>query len=67
MTDTVSEARIAEERITARSVAKASRASSPTSLASSWTSGIARFGAYDFATLVLVAALVVIALCTFKD
>jgi Dolichyl-phosphate-mannose-protein mannosyltransferase len=67
MTDTVSEAKIAEERIAAGSAAKASRASSPTSLASSWTSAIARFGAYDFATLVLVAALVVIALCTFKD
>src|ERR1019366_5558506 len=30
-------------------------------------SGIARFNAYDIATAVLIAALVVIALCTFKD
>src|ERR1700687_4500178 len=28
---------------------------------------IARFNAYDIATVVLIAALVVIALCTFKD
>ena len=30
-------------------------------------SWIARFNAYDIATVVLIAALVVIALCTFKD
>jgi hypothetical protein len=36
----------------------------PWSKAISW---IARFNAYDIATAVLIAALVVIALCTFKD
>src|ERR1019366_4300301 len=58
MTDTVVEAKLAEERI-ADSVERASLRSR-----SAW---ITRFDAYDFATIVLVTGLVVIALCTFKD
>ncbi len=58
MTDTVVEAKQAEERIPG-SAEKASPRSRP-----AW---IARLDAYDFATIVLVVVLVVIALCTFKD
>jgi hypothetical protein len=58
MTDTVVEAKLAEERI-AGSAERASLRSR-----SAW---ITRFDAYDFATIVLVTGLVVIALCTFKD
>jgi len=58
MTDTVVETKLAEERIPG-SADEASPRSRPT-----W---ITRFDAYDFATIVLVTGLVVIALCTFKD
>ena len=58
MTDTVVETKLAEERIPG-SAEEASPRSRPT-----W---ITRFDAYDFATIVLVTGLVVIALCTFKD
>jgi hypothetical protein len=58
MTDTVAEAKLAEERI-AGSARKASPRSRP-----AW---IARFDAYDLATIVILALLVVIALCTFRD
>ena len=66
MADTVTEAKLAEERMAAGRAGNASPGSRPTSPAS-WTSAIARLGAYDCATIVLIAALVVIALCTFKD
>jgi hypothetical protein len=65
MTDTVVEAKVAEERVPG----SAERASGA-ALMSSWNrtrSGIARLDAYDFATIILVAGLVIIALCTFKD
>ncbi len=58
---------MAEERIAAGGAANASPGRGPTSPVSSWTSAIARLGAYDRATFVLVAALVVLAFCTFKD
>jgi hypothetical protein len=58
MTDTVVEAKLAEERIPG-SVGQALPRRRP-----AW---IARFDAYDLATIVLVAVLAVIALCTFRD
>jgi hypothetical protein len=58
MTDTVVEAKLAEERIPG-SAEKASPRSR--------SAGITRLDAYDVATIVLVAVLVVIALCTFRD
>lgn len=69
MTDTVVEAKLTEERIPG-SAEKASPRSRSASMMSSWsrpTSWIGRFDAYGFATIVLVAGLVVIALCTYKD
>jgi hypothetical protein len=78
MTDTVVEAKLAEERVPG-STGKASHRSRSV-LTSSWgrtpspiwswirtRSGIARLDAYDCATIILVAGLVVIALCTFRD
>jgi dolichyl-phosphate-mannose-protein mannosyltransferase len=59
MTDTVTEARLGGECIPG-SAGKAS----PWSKAMRW---IAHIDAYDIATVVLIAALVIIALCTFKD
>jgi hypothetical protein len=59
MTDTVTEARLGGECIRG-SAGKASP----------WSKAIrriARIDAYDIATVVLIAALVIIALCTFKD
>ena len=68
MTDTVVEAKLTEERIPG-SAGKASPRSRPASPMWSWirTTGTARLGAYDLATIVLLAGLVVIALCTFRD
>src|ERR1700690_4208696 len=48
----------------------AERAAGIADKSSSWRNallGIARFNPYDVATVVLLTALVVIALCTFKD
>ena len=59
MTDTVTEAKLGGE-CTPGIAEKASRWSK----ANRW---IARIDAYDIATVVLIAALVVLALCTFKD
>jgi Dolichyl-phosphate-mannose-protein mannosyltransferase len=59
MTDTATEAKLGGE-CTAGIAEKASRWSK----ANRW---IARIDAYDIATVVLIAALVVLALCTFKD
>ena len=59
MTDTTAEAKLTGERISGIA-AKALRRSKAIRL-------IARFDAYDIATVMLIAALVVIALCTFKD
>jgi hypothetical protein len=59
MTDTVTEAKLAGE-----CVPGLAEKASPWSKANRW---IARIDAYDIATAVLIAALVVIALCTFKD
>jgi hypothetical protein len=58
MTDTVTEAKLAGE-----CVPGIAETASPWSKANRW---IARVDAYDIATVVLIAALVVIALCTFK-
>ena len=59
MTDTVIEAKLTEERIPG-----IAEKALPRSKAIRWT---AHFGVYDIATVVLIAALAVIALCTFKD
>jgi hypothetical protein len=59
MTDTVIEAKLAEARISGGAGMASPR--------SRWTSWITRFDAYDFATAGVVASLVVIALCTYKD
>jgi hypothetical protein len=68
MTDTVIEAKVAEECI--RGGVENASPPSRSALISSWTrtiSGISRLDAYDLATLVLLAVLVVLALCTYKD
>jgi hypothetical protein len=59
MTDTVTEAKLGGERISG-----IAEKVSPWSGAIRW---IGRIDAHDIATVVLIAALVVIALCTFKD
>jgi Dolichyl-phosphate-mannose-protein mannosyltransferase len=59
MTDTVTEAKLGGD-----CVSGIAEKASPWSKANQW---IARIDAYDIATVVLIAALVVIALCTFKD
>ena len=69
MSDTVIEAKLAEQRI-AGSAAKASPWSGSLALISTRIgsiSGIARVNGYDVATAVLVAGLAVIVLATFKD
>ena len=58
MTDTVVEAKLTEERI-AGSAGQASPRRS-----SAW---IARFDAYDLATIVVIAVVAVLALCSFRD
>jgi hypothetical protein len=59
MTDTVTEAKLGSERIPG-----IAEKASPWSRAIGW---IGRIDAHDIATVVLIAALVVIALCTFRD
>ena len=58
MTDIVVEAKLTDNRIPVNAEKASPRSRS------AW---ITRFDAYDFATIVLVTGLVVIALCTFKD
>ena len=63
--DDAAQARFAAVRHgVARGIPGIAEKASPWSRAIRW---IARFDAYDIATVVLIAALVVIALCTFKD
>jgi hypothetical protein len=53
-----------ETRVTATRLLECAHKAFPSSRATRW---IGRFDVYDFATIVLIAALVVIALSTFKD
>jgi hypothetical protein len=53
-----------EVKLSGGHISRSAEGLSPWSLAARWT---ARFGVYDIATAVLIAALVVIAFCTFKE